>query len=281
MYFLLEKEKNKYSLDNYILKELLDKEKYTHHYIYFSNDDFYKKTVNQNSEKNKILKNKNEFPKEMWNAIPLGTIKFTENYFKIFYDIEQENPIEIPPILRTDEFLKRKYSIVKGINIPKKGKYFLKDVSRLKVFSYEGEMEYFLFDSIFNEPKELDFALHLKRDNLYQVSEIVDILSEYRIFVIDNEIYSINNYNGDVTLFPDINLVKKAILLWSYQKDCPNSYSLDIAITPKGTIILECHILFSTGIYSTINGTNLLYGYRDAKDYLLNFNTKIKEFSNF
>lgn len=285
MYFLLQEENGKLSLDNQMLKELLDNERYIHSYKKIKNNDFFtveiKEDIFGNNEEVKVLKNKELFPKEMQEAIPLGTIEFTQNFFKIFYGIEQENPIEIPPILRTDEFLKRKYSIVKGEDIPRNGKYFLKDVSKLKVFSYEGELSYFFYDEIFDEPKQFDTSLHLKRNNLYQVSELVNILSEYRIFVINNEIYSVSNYNGDVTIFPDMKLIRKAVDLWSTQKDCPKSYSLDVAITPKGTMILECHIMFSTGIYTTVHGTNFLWGYRDAKDYLINYNTPIKEFSNF
>lgn len=274
MFFLIEAEGEKLSLDNQILLSLIQEEKYLHTYKIIQNEDYFYKDQNDK----KVLKQKEAFPIEFKDAIPLGTIEFTENYFKIFYGIEKENPIEIPPILRTEEFLKRKYSITSYDKIPSKGQYFIKDVSKLKVFSYDGDMRFFVQT---DEKYKSKYSLTLNPAHLYQVSEHVNILSEYRIFVLDNEIYSINNYDGDVCLFPDIPLIKKAILLWSTQKDCPNSYSLDVAITPLGTIILECHILFSTGIYSTVNGTKLLYGYRDAKDYLLKYNTPIQTFSNF
>ena len=123
--------------------------------------------------------------------------KIPENYFKIFYGIEKENPIEIPPILRTEEFLKRKYSITSYDKIPSKGQYFIKDVSKLKVFSYDGDMRFFVQT---DEKYKSKYSLTLNSTHLYQVSEHVNILSEYRIFVLDNEIYSINNYDGDVCL---------------------------------------------------------------------------------
>ena len=277
MFFLIQKEHENLNLDNRILFELIQQEKYLHTYKMIDNKEFF--YIDENEEQQ--LRKKNTFPMEYQNAIPLGTIEFTQNYFKIFYGIEKEHPIEIPPILRTEEFLKRKYSIVSSDKIPKDGYFFIKDVSQLKVFSYTGDMGLFMYDEIFDKPKKNDYSLHLNKEHLYQVSEVVKILSEYRIFVINNEIYSINNYDGNVCLFPDIQLIKKAILLWSTQKDCPNSYSLDVAITPRGTIILECHILFSTGIYSTVQDTKLLWGYQDAKDYLVNYNTQITEFSNF
>ena len=274
MFFLIESEAEKLSLDNQILLSLIQEEKYLHTYKIIQNEDYFCKDQNNK----KVLKQKEDFPIEFKDAIPLGTIEFTENYFKIFYGIEKENPIEIPPILRTEEFLKRKYSITSYDKIPSKGQYFIKDVSKLKVFSYNGDMRFFVQT---DEKYKSKYSLTLNPTHLYQVSEHVNILSEYRVFVLDNEIYSINNYDGDVCLFPDVQLIKKVIRLWATQKDCPNSYSLDVAITPLGTIILECHILFSTGIYSTVNGPKLLYGYRDAKEYLLKYNTPIQTFSNF
>lgn len=277
MFFLIQKDHENLSLDNIILFKLIQQEKYLHTYEMIDNKDFF--YIDENEEQQ--LRKKNTFPMEYQNAIPLGTIEFTQNYFKIFYGIEKENPIEIPSILRTEEFLKRKYSIISSDKIPKNGYFFIKDVSQLKVFSYTGDMGLFMYDKIFDKPKKNDYSLHLNKKHLYQVSEVVKILSEYRIFVINNEIYSINNYDGDVRLFPDIKLIEKAILLWSTQKNCPKSYSLDVAITPRGTIILECHILFSTGIYSTVQGTKFLWGYQDAKDYLVNYNTQLTEFSNF
>ena len=108
MFFLIQEENNTLDLDNILLKELIKEEKYCHNYELISNKNFFKIDENEH----KILKNKNDFPNQYLDAIPLGTIEFTQNYFKIFYSIEKENPIEIPPILRKEEFLKRKYSIV-------------------------------------------------------------------------------------------------------------------------------------------------------------------------
>ena len=158
MFFLIQIENNELSFDNLMLKDLIKSEKYCHNYELINNKDFFK--IDENEQK--VLKNKKDFPKQYFDAIPLGTIEFTQNYFKIFYSIEKENPIEIPPILRKEEFLKRKYSIVSYDEIPKNGCYFIKDVSQLKVFSYEGELSYFLYDDIFETPKEFDFSLHLE-----------------------------------------------------------------------------------------------------------------------
>lgn len=284
MLFLLEIKKDKTDVEDIIVSNLLDKEKHIHSYVSFSLNYFFNIDEDKDGDIKKSIKNKNDFPSEYENAIPIGNIPFINAWLEIFKGIKNQNPIEIPPILRTDEFLKRKYSIVKKENIPTSGYYFIKDASELKVFSYNGNLEYLFSDeTIWDSKKDtfLDFSLQLDKSHYYQVSEVVNILSEYRVYIINGEIENIQNYNGDPTLFPDINLIRKANLLYSTQKDYPKSYSLDIMITPKGTSIIEIHNFTSLGLYSTLWGTNLLYAYRDGIDYLVNYNTNPIEFNNF
>jgi len=264
MIFLVQREidpklqRNSLDIDSSILLDLIEKEKYLHTYQFCTLKDMQ-------------LGNILSTPK-MKEAIPLGSIEFVTAYFQRFYNIEKMNPIEIPPCLRTKEFLKRDYQIVKASDIPQNGEYFIKDVSQLKVFSYNGEMSYFMRD---------DIALHLNRNHLFQVSERVDILSEWRVYILDGEIYNIANYEGNPCIFPDINLIEKANRIYSTQADFPKSYTMDIMVIQKKeeiqTALIECHILFSTGLYNTVWGTNWLYGYRDSKDYVLRQNSEISK----
>ena len=257
MKFLLQNY-SEYGMDNIILKKLIENENFLHEYIEISLCDFYD---------NNILKNKKDFNIDYTEYIPLGTIQFTQDYFKIFHNIEKLNPIEIPKILRNKYFLNREYKIVSGKDIPKTGNYFIKDVNDLKQFTYCGTLP--IDKTIYPE-------INIDNKKLYQLSEIIDIISEYRVVFIDGELYSITNYDGDVTVYPDIELLQKANQIYQLQPDCPKSYSLDVAITKQGlTSILEIHILFSTGIYTTVNGSNYLYGLRDAYYYTLNHNSKI------
>lgn len=200
-------------------------------------------------------------------AIPVGTINFVELWLDKFYSIEHITPIEIPQILRTEEFLKRKYQILDYDKLPREGYYFIKDASRLKVFSYTGNIDIF-FEN--HSPGYFDNSIRLDKTHKYQLSEIVNIKSEYRIYFISGEIQNISNYDGDPKLFPDIKLIEKANLLYSTQKDYPKSYSMDIMITDKGTSIIEIHPFVSIGLYSTLWGANLIYAYRDGIDWIIN-----------
>lgn len=290
MFFILQKEKDNWDTSTKIeimmIESLLKQTRYTNEYIFMALDDFFEfEEIDEDdflSIPKKKIKDKSDFDSKFEKAIPIGTIDFVSTWLKIFQGIERENAIEIPPILRTDEFLKRKYSIRKASEIPKSGRYFIKDATQLKVFSYDGDLEYFLFDEIFDPPKsEMDATLHLDPTHLYQVSEIVKILAEYRVYIISGKIVSIEFYNGEPTILPDVDLIKKANALYSTQYDYPKSYSLDVMVTPRGTAITEIHNFTSLGLYSTIWGTDLLYAYRDGIDYLINYNTPQTEFSNF
>ena len=285
MLFILEKEDQtsfEKDIELLIVQKALNENKFLHEYTFHKINDFYHILEVDKFKLRTNLLSKDQFPEKYHNAIPIGGIPFVESYLKIFHNIEMEYPIEIPPILRTDEFLKRKYSIVPAEEIPKSGQYFIKDASQLKVFSYNGELSMFLTEDIFT-PNEYGFdpELRLNPNHLYQVSEIVNILSEYRVYVIRDKIEAIEFYNGNPCVFPDVNLINKASLLYSTQKDCPHSYSIDIMVTDRGSAITEIHNFTSLGLYTTLWGSNLLQGYIDGINYLINYNTPPTPFSNF
>lgn len=259
MFFILQKE-GKLDLETFIVQSILEQNRIMDEYIYYKKEDFSPDV---------------EYPGYMKTAIPVGTIEFVESWLKALYGISHINPIEIPVSLRKEEFLKRDYSIVDKDGIPKKGHIFLKDVSRLKKFSGEIECERFFANDIWSHRKEAyDAALHLDPRHLYQVSEVVSILSEYRIYVMDNEIEAIANYNGDPCIFPDIKIIRKMINIYSMQEDCPKAYTMDIAMNERGTFLLEIHPWISIGLYNSLWSRKLLYAYRYGIDYVLKFNTE-------
>ena len=72
--------------------------------------------------------------------IPVGSIQFVEKWLQRCHGIEHINPIEVPKFLRGGKFVKRQYRIVPFEEVPREGRYFIKDVSVLKKFSYTGEV---------------------------------------------------------------------------------------------------------------------------------------------
>ena len=129
---------------------------------------------------------------------------------------------------------------------------------------------------------EFDSSIRLDPDHLYQVSEIVQILAEYRVYILNRKINSMCIFAGNPLIFPDAELVKKAVRLINSQSDSPRSYSLDLMITPRGTAVTEVHnFLGSLGLYTVDWDEELLYAYKHGMDYAENYNVEQIEFSNF
>ena len=268
MFFILQKENKQLDLDIDILtlKQQLGKQ---HEYTFYNLNDFQEEC---------------KYPNYIKEGIPVGSIEFVEKYLKIVHNIDSMNPIEIPSILRDKKYLCRDYSIVKAEDIPRIGNYFIKDVSKLKEFSYNGKMEYLFYDEIFDEKKPGDLRVRLNKDHLYQVSSCLDILAEYRVFVSDDKIKGIQFYDGNPLIMPtptELDKLKEIVLKYILDKDRPKSYSLDIAIIKSNNefkrdlAILEIHPFACLGLYG-ITGSFLPYAYRDGLDYYININKKLK-----
>lgn len=257
--YLMQTDKN--SLDETeqsIISEILRKNRYVHEVENLTTNDIEQSTGLEKS-------------------IPIGNIVFVEAWLNKYHNIKKENPIEIPKYLRTDEFLKREYKIVKASELPMSGKYFIKNIDTLKDFTYAGELMFISLDEMLKETaSKNDYSKYLSPDTNMIISNIFDIESEYRVYVIDGKIEVMSNYNGDATVLPDIGLIKKAVGLINLNEKWLKSYTLDIMVGNIGTAIIEIHNFTSVGLYSTLWGDNLLYAYKQGIEYLLNDNKKIE-----
>ena len=269
MLFILQKESEYMDLDVDLLtlRQELKKQKYQHEYTTMGLMDFSDDKIDD----------------KLKDAVVVGTINFVQKYLSKYHHVDNMNPIEVPMEMRLSHLLNRDYSIVTADKIPWQGKYFIKDVSKLKQFSYCGNMEYFMYDGIFDKPtKQFDTNLHLDATHLYQVSSVVNILSEYRVFVVDDDIKGIQFYDGDPTIMPtpdEIKKIKEMVTRYMINKSRPGAYSLDIAVisTKNGRdiAVLEVHPFASVGLYG-LYGSFLPMAYRLGLDYYINHNTKME-----
>jgi hypothetical protein len=79
------------------------------------------------------------------------------------------------------------------------------------------------------------------------ISDYMDIVSEWRGYVINGELKGIKHYLGDIRVFPDMSVVDKAI---NKYVTGPAGYSIDFGITADGkTILIECNRGYSLGNY--------------------------------
>lgn len=174
--------------------------------------------------------------------IPVGDIPFIEGWLRRNYGKDMK-PIEVPECLRKEEFLKRIYDFAEKKDLPfqSRQKYFVKNVSGLKVFNsalYEGTMP----------------GWNTLPDGRYLVSEWLDILSEFRVFVFHDEILSIQPYLGMPLMFTNAEKIRKMVEEYKNDPERPMAYTMDIAVSKhKGgiihTVILEVHPFASCGLY--------------------------------
>ena len=88
---------------------------------------------------------------------------------------------------------------------------------------------------------------NFKYNEFVQLSEEIEILSEYRCFVFQNELVGIKHYTGDFKIFPNISTIENMIKDFT---NSPISYTIDVGIKDNGeTIVIECHDFFSCGLY--------------------------------
>jgi len=165
------------------------------------------------------------------NCVPIGSLEFVLGYLKHYYDLEPK-PINVPKELMVEEFSKRKMwfgnsGIVDNRNV------FIKSMEKYK--------------SITGYSEHLGI---IPNDHMYQMSEIVDIYSEWRAFVDKGKLVGLQNYAGEFTMFPNIELIQKMIKAYT---EAPISYTLDIGIGENGTFVIEIHPFFSCGLYGYSN----------------------------
>lgn len=93
---------------------------------------------------------------------------------------------------------------------------------------------------------------HLPDKTPIIISEVKNIISEYRCYVIEGKCVGIYNYLGDIYEFPNPNIIE---LMINRFKSAPVAYSLDVGIVedPKEdenyTILIECNDFWSLGNY--------------------------------
>lgn len=166
--------------------------------------------------------------------IPVGSLEFVYAFLDIHHGISKRHikPINIPEQLRKPEFLGRRVEFLKSTDgtldfpIP----YFVKSND-----SFKG-----VTDMVFTKGSTVPVNEELL------ISELLDVRSEYRVFVQSRMIAGVKHYAEDMFVVPDEKAINAMIDAYT---DCPHAYTLDVAVTDEGTFLLEVHPMVSCGLY--------------------------------
>ena len=158
--------------------------------------------------------------------VPVGTVAFVHQQMQR-QNLPLPPPLNVPASLQEESYSGR--SLRMGTESDIRTGEIYKSATRLKVpigRAYPGQ----------NIP-----------DDTYQISSLMDdIQAEYRCFVYKGELVGLHYYSGDFSRFPQPQAIRKMIAAYS---DAPIAYTLDVAVTPRGTFVVEAHHFYACGLY--------------------------------
>ena len=103
---------------------------------------------------------------------------------------------------------------------------------------------------VFSHAGDTAYLYGISKKTILLCSEVVEWLSEYRVFIINGEIAGSKNYKGDTTIQPDEDVLKNAIHLLEKSGETTSAYALDFGVLSTGeTALVEWNDGFSLGSY--------------------------------
>lgn len=189
-------------------------------YDYFLQDTYYL-PLDSNNE---------PYKEDVEGIIPVGSVEFVLEYLKRYHNISNVKPINIPLELMNVNYLNRRVFYENEIDdIPylPTDIFFIKSADKIKGY------------------KEIIRLKNIPQGH-YIISDLINIDSEWRAFVFNDNLVGLQNYQGEFTIFPDVDLIQK--MIFDYKGKNP-AYTLDIGINQEGTFLIEVHDFFSCGLY--------------------------------
>lgn len=193
--------------------------------------------------------------------IPVGSVEFVSCYLKSFYPdaIHALKPLNVPEAL----FPYAGREII-NVNGPS-------DIERLPhgplYWKSNRKIKHFINGPV---PPEADAAQFYGM----QVSQLIDIESEWRVFVFHGEIKHLANYSGNCTIFPSVERIKEMIKCYQ-SAGAPIAYTIDVGITSdEKTVVIECHRFFSCGLYGFNDYSVIPYMFSQEWHEMKNINNK-------
>lgn len=179
-----------------------------------------------------------EVPTSKYNIL-VGCIETTNKYFERF-GLPPKRAINIPDELHHPFFLQRKVWTTTMKN-------FRNNVPKLPVFiKPDGRAKEFIA-GVMTRPDTVYAFKDVPDDSPVLLSEVVNMLSEWRCYVINGEVRGVKHYSGDPWLIPDKHIVQLAVKQWKSQ---PSAYAIDFAVLENGrTALVEANDGWSLGNY--------------------------------
>lgn len=111
---------------------------------------------------------------------------------------------------------------------------------------------------VFSEPGDFFFLGGVSKREPVICAEVVEWISEFRVYVVNSEIRAIAHYVGDAEAAPDRQILEQAVTLLDQAGQSVAGYALDFGVLSSGeTALVERNDGFALGAYEGL----------EAKDY--------------
>lgn len=177
---------------------------------------------------------------------PIGSLEFVYAFLAQHHAIEPRHihPINIPLELREPRYLQRDIVLT---DAPERIGMFVKSATQYKGLAT-------IFD-----------GTPLPKDT-YLMSEYIEMVAEFRVFVMQGMILDVRRYCGELFVMPSERTIKDMINSYT---SAPRSYTLDVAVTSAGdTVIIEVHPFVSCGLYGFTQEHYLPYMAHQGFDWM-------------
>ena len=122
-----------------------------------------------------------------------------------------------------------------------------------QIFIKPAEREKSFTGLVLDSQQSFYFVGNTSRRQKVHCSEVVRWLSEYRIYVVNSEIRSIDFYAGDSQIKVNENEIKRAIKILDGAKESYAGYAIDFGVLSTGeTALVEMNDGFSIGAYKNV-----------------------------
>lgn len=178
------------------------------------------------------------------DIVPIGSLEFVFDRMKElgFDDVSKVTPLNIPTVFQQQGFLQRSYT--PGLTKSEMKLEFPRFIKSTDV--YKGITEIVA---------SVEDLAHISESERFDVSGVIDIKAEWRVFVQRDEIIGAKSY-GSNDWFPEKPntwLLKEMVITIERARldglFFPKSYTLDVGVSLGNTFLIECHPFVSCGLY--------------------------------
>jgi len=206
--------------------------------------------------KKKLFRRRLDIRKDTLVVGTVEVIKSALKQLKIAFPAIDTYPISLRPFLYrkiSEKTLGDVIEMICNCDLPE---MFIKPKNNLKGFT----------GRIFSTTDDIQFFNNISRRTIVYCSEVVEWMSESRVYVVDGDVKDVQLYEDtDLTEMLDLNIVNDAITAYLSSKDHIKSFGIDFGVLrSKGqykTALIEMNEGFALGCYDGCNPevyTNML-----------------------